>query len=209
MQVDHLDLHPENSACFHSMWVIDQAGQRHLNKLRHPEKIAQVDIDKLLKIGFPNISTIMMRRALLSSYPEWFLDVATGDWTTAILCAKQGPLAYFRDIPMSIHRDRSKSCWLNRSLFERNLDEIHALETFDRYLQGEGHHGVIQQQINICEFWWVEIYYQLGQQIKARKAFWVAVHHWWRYRGVTVPQLLWYFLRAYFFGSVRLRARSQ
>lgn len=207
-EVDFLDAHREFSACCHDVWTLDRDGTRRATKLGYPEEVARVTAARMLTEGFPHISTIMVRRALLPRFPDWFFEVAMGDWTIGILCARQGPVAFFRDRPMSTYRLHNTSHWLGRPLLDRTRDEIFAMETFDRHLQGEGR-TAIQRHINRREFYLVDAYYRMDRPAEARAAFWAALRKWQRCRGVPVPWVMRYLVRACFPGLARWRERTR
>ena len=99
-QVDFLETHPEYVACFHNARVYN--GHRFglfnsLNESHYPT--TEVLITR--KWFIPTAS--LMYRNFEGEYPEWSLQVASGDYMLELLLAKKGKFYYMDDI-MSVYR---------------------------------------------------------------------------------------------------------
>jgi hypothetical protein len=141
--------------------------------------------------------------------PDWFYDLAMGDWSINLLLAQQGPLALVGNEALSTYRLHNSSFWLTRPLLDRTQDELKALRTFAQHLDGKCA-AEIGHQINRRQFWLVDADVEAGTFAAARQTFCEAFSGWWRHRGVTFPWVIRYGLRAYtpWFIAIRRFTRS-
>ena len=106
-QVDFLDQNPQASACFHNATIIYEDGSG-----RNPEIINPPNQKKWIQSGdflveketwFMATASVMMRKKLVKTLPEWFLDSKSGDIPLYVILAEQGEIAYLEN-NMSVYR---------------------------------------------------------------------------------------------------------
>jgi glycosyltransferase involved in cell wall biosynthesis len=102
-QVDFLDSHPECSMCFHNAKVFYEDGSRgswNLNPINQKEMLT---LEDLLAGNVIATSSSMLRRDLLSEFPDWFFKALPGDWILFIFFARRGDIGYINEV-MSMYR---------------------------------------------------------------------------------------------------------
>lgn len=101
---DHLDRHPEQSACFHNALVTHDDGTPSY-ELNPPDQKPVVTLEDLIgenEVWFIATSAVLFRGDLMY-YPEWFRKSSSGDIPRYIILAKQGPIGYVPGL-MSVYR---------------------------------------------------------------------------------------------------------
>lgn len=80
-QVDFLEAHPEYSACYHHVDVLDMTDGKYLRRKCKPKKYiyTQRDFFKGNKGETRTCSTLARRDCLPIEFPEWFNNVFAGD----------------------------------------------------------------------------------------------------------------------------------
>lgn len=104
LMVDHLDKHPEQSACFHNALVTHDDGTPSY-ELNEPDQKRVVGLADLIgedEVWFIATSAVLFRGDLMY-YPEWFRKSSSGDIPRYIILAKQGPIGYVPRV-MSVYR---------------------------------------------------------------------------------------------------------
>lgn len=101
---DHLDAHPDQSACFHNALVTHDDGTPSY-ELNTPDQKAEVTLRDLIgedEVWFIATSAVLFKGDLMY-YPEWFRKSSSGDIPRYIILAKQGPIGYIPRL-MSVYR---------------------------------------------------------------------------------------------------------
>lgn len=104
IMADHLDKHPEQSACFHNALVTHDDGTPSYELNRGDQKRV-VELPDLIgedEVWFIATSAVLFKGDLMY-YPEWFRRSSSGDIPRYIILAKQGPIGYVPRL-MSVYR---------------------------------------------------------------------------------------------------------
>lgn len=104
VMADHLDRHPEQSACFHNALVTHDDGTPSY-ELNEPDQKPIVKLEDLIgdnEVWFIATSAVLFKGDLMY-YPEWFRKSSSGDIPRYIILAKQGPIGYVPRL-MSVYR---------------------------------------------------------------------------------------------------------
>ncbi|MFY9160592.1 glycosyltransferase family 2 protein [Aquirufa ecclesiirivi] len=106
-QVDFLDSHPEASACFHNAQIIYEDGTGRepslINPLDQAPWIQSTDLLKEREAWFMATASVMMRKKLVKTLPDWFFHSKSGDIPLYVILAEEGPIAYLPET-MSVYR---------------------------------------------------------------------------------------------------------
>ncbi len=196
-QADFLDANPGCPACFHGYQRLHPDGSvLHISMdfIKSDDNLATLEY--VLRFAFPHILTVMFRRGVWGTYPDWFTEVAMPDWSTWVLLGERGPLGFVGGGAMATYRVHATNYWINRPLLNRTRDELFALETFARHLKGRCGKE-LSRMIATREFWLVEALLQHREGPAARRTFWRAFYHWLGRGGTSPAWVLRYGLRAY------------
>jgi glycosyltransferase involved in cell wall biosynthesis len=105
-QVDFLETHPECSVCFHNARIIWDDGSFPPKLVNGPDQKEISTLDDMIReteMWFMATSSIMFRKGLFETYPDWFFKSKSGDIPRSILWAKHGKVGYLPDV-MSVYR---------------------------------------------------------------------------------------------------------
>ena len=117
-QVDFLEAHPECSMCFHrhETRFEDGSSPPHVSSVPHKGRV--FTLQDLLRWDFVGTLTVMFRRRPTEELPEWYYELAIGDWPLHILNAQYGDIGYI-DSVMAVHRVHSGGVWSSSSPVQR------------------------------------------------------------------------------------------
>lgn len=111
-QVDFLEKNPGCAMATHDTVVVDENGEfiRSLASKSQPDEIA---LERLLAKG-KNFATcsIVFRKSLLRTLPDWFFKMKACDWTLPVMAAAQGKIKYFSET-MGAYRKHKKGADYN------------------------------------------------------------------------------------------------
>jgi len=108
-QVDFLNSHPECSVCFHDVEMVDNKEQ--LMQVLSPKKKKEIyTLNDLLKGNFIPACSVMFRRGLFGSYPEWIYTFPIADWPLHILNAHYGEIGHICEV-MGVYRNHGEGIW--------------------------------------------------------------------------------------------------
>jgi glycosyltransferase involved in cell wall biosynthesis len=134
-QVDALDQHSEWSGCFHPAEYVDPAG-RPLGK-RHPVAYREpVTFDDLCRTNCVQTCSLMIRKSAVPQIPEWFRQMAVGDWPLCLLAAISGPLGMLPEA-MACYRVHPSGVWMSQSHSFRVRSFLRAYTTIAEHLPPE------------------------------------------------------------------------
>ncbi len=153
-QIDHLEAHPECSACIHNAEQLDTrtGNRRLLNTWEDSGVYAQEEqIRAGLGSNYPAFASLVCRARLLKEIPYFFTRVYGGDYAIRQYLACCGDI-YYDNTPMSVYRVnvansamakmRTQKAFYNDSL----TYTIPFFEKFDRYTEGK-FHTLLQKKI--------------------------------------------------------------
>jgi glycosyltransferase involved in cell wall biosynthesis len=116
LQVDRLDAEPAAALCFHQALVQPEDGGASWVVPRPGE--APFTIEGLLRRNFIPTASVMFRRACFDGFPDWYPQIATGDWLWHILVARRGALAFIPRV-MCVYRLHAGTHWSGRAVIRR------------------------------------------------------------------------------------------
>lgn len=117
-QVVFLEAHPECSMCFHRHETRFEDATDHPRVSSIPHAGSIFTLEDLLLGDFIGTLTVMFRRRASQEFPDWYHELAIGDWPLHILNAQYGDIGYI-DSVMAVYRVHSAGIWSSNSPVER------------------------------------------------------------------------------------------
>lgn len=150
-QVDALDAHPDWAICFHPARC--QYGEGHSGAEVYPPDWTQpvATLDDLLLQNFIPTASAMFRAGLYGKLPDWFVDVAAGDWALHILNATHGDIGFLPEV-MSVYRVHSGGEWSGRDLTSKIKEIYKLLAIIDRHFDGKHSARIDESRIKAIEW---------------------------------------------------------
>jgi len=117
-QVDFLEAHPECSMCFHNVEVIYEDQSREPRNYCPSDQKEISGLEDILKWNFIPTCSVMCRRGVVCELPDWYHELAIGDWPLHILNAQYGDIGYIESV-MGVHRVHRGGIWSSSSHVQR------------------------------------------------------------------------------------------
>ena len=131
-QVKFLDGNTDFSLCFGRVNVEREGGANHGEW--PPANTKDVsDLADLVEENFIPTCSVMYRRGLVPSFPEWMFSLDMGDWPLHILHAQHGKIGYLRET-MAVYREHRGGTWSSRGTAKKYCDLIKVYKCIDEYL---------------------------------------------------------------------------
>jgi glycosyltransferase involved in cell wall biosynthesis len=134
-QADHLDTHPDQSLCFHSVrqWFVWN-GQN--NSRTFPEQLPKntFTTEDLLKGWFIPSTSVMLRKYADFVLPDWFRHCKSGDIPLLLLLSLKGPFGYI-DESMAVYRIHDHGISRTHRGYQKIAAMVFILEQFNIYSQ--------------------------------------------------------------------------
>jgi glycosyltransferase involved in cell wall biosynthesis len=134
VQVALLDAHPECSASFHDVEVVDVDGTappRRFHPQGMPARAQLVDI--LRRPNFISTCSTVFRSGAHGVLGDWLYEMPMGDWPLHVLNARFGPYAYI-DRVMGVYNVHAGGIWTSASDVDAQLRWLSAIERLDAAL---------------------------------------------------------------------------
>lgn len=113
-QSAYLDAHPESSACFHNVRVVDEEAEGASRPANPPDQPPVLDTALLLRGNVIETCSAMVRRSALDDIPAWLGRVDPQDWAIYLLASLHGPIDYL-DREMGVYRRHARARWHGQS----------------------------------------------------------------------------------------------
>lgn len=117
-QVDFLDQHPDCSMCFHNTRQVYEDGSRPDYNSAPPVRKPFYELEDLFDYNFMPTCSIMVRRRLFATLPDYYEEVYSGDWLLQILGATYGRIGYIDEL-MAVTRIHKGGAWSGIDRIER------------------------------------------------------------------------------------------
>lgn len=131
-QVELLDRKPEWSTCFHRATLFFDDGSRPSRPATPAFARDEFALDDILRSCFIPFLTVVFRRDVLATVPEWLFEYRWFDWLFHIWCAQRGAIG-FLDEDMASYRVHGAGNWSARSRVDQLEEDLRVYER----LQGE------------------------------------------------------------------------
>lgn len=136
-QVDYMESHPECSMCCHAVKLVNRGGRSVGRLIRPYHQSCLVPIEDLIMGGgtFISINSILYRRELMASPPDFYLQAPVGDIPMLLYLSTCGTVYYFDEV-MSAYRTGVSGSWtdrINRSKAKEIDTRIRLIEMTDSF----------------------------------------------------------------------------
>lgn len=138
-QVDFLEANPDYSLCFHDVYTIVNNEIR--GSYKHYDSSREVPVEDVIINGglFCPTASLVYRKELLDTYPEFAKKCHVGDYPLQIYLALKGKVFYHKDV-MGCYRIGHVGSWSHNMqyadksvIFSKMENEIEMLRAFDDY----------------------------------------------------------------------------
>jgi glycosyltransferase involved in cell wall biosynthesis len=179
-QVDFLETHPDCSMCFHNAQIVWEDGSHPSSLLNGPDQKEISTVDDLIgetEIWFIATSSIMFRKGLFETYPDWFFRSKSGDIPRTVLWAKHGNIGYLPEV-MSVYRKNQGGLSFtdHESDAEFLLNRIGMYEDINRELDYKYDHRVKR---NIARYYRKLLDSRQYRDHYAKRAIFALKYLWW------------------------------
>lgn len=134
-QVDFLDTHPDYAISYHNVTIAyeDRSHEPWFHERAAFKKETSTLEDLLARNFIPGCSP-MLRKGLLTEFPDWFYNQNyTDDWAIYSLLAQHGKIGYIDEV-MGLYRAHSGGFWSGASRAQQLEGLIEFYETINQHL---------------------------------------------------------------------------
>jgi glycosyltransferase involved in cell wall biosynthesis len=135
-QVEALDSHPEWAICFHPCACLYEDGMQGIPVYPLGWAKPVATMEDLFSSNFLPTSSVVFRNRLFPTFPEWFRDLAIGDWALHILNAEHGDIGFMPDV-MSAYRVHRGGVWSGATHAERTIFVFELFSAIDHHFEGK------------------------------------------------------------------------
>lgn len=126
-QVALLDNHPGWSTCFHRATLFFDDGSRPSRPATPAFAKDVFDLDDILRSCFIPFLTVVFRRDVLATVPEWLFEYRWFDWLFHIWCAQRGAIG-FLDEDLASYRVHAGGNWSARGRLTQLEEDLNVYE---------------------------------------------------------------------------------
>jgi len=126
-QVGLLDGNPGWSTCFHRATLFFDDGSRPSRPATPAFSKGVFDLDDILRSCFIPFLTVVFRRDVLATVPEWLFGYRWFDWLFHIWCARRGAIG-FLDEDMAAYRVHAGGNWSARSRVTQLQEDLNVYD---------------------------------------------------------------------------------
>jgi len=128
-QVDFLDAHPDYSICFHNAMMIWDDGSHPPTLHSPPTRRPTYDLEELLVHDFISTGSVVVRRGLVKTFPDWWWRAPFFDWPFLVLHAMHGKIGYL-DECWSTYRQHPAGIYSRLSHGKRMEENLQAVRLY-------------------------------------------------------------------------------
>ena len=163
-QVSFLDNYPECALCFHPVAKLCDEGSETQQTLYPSNKKQFYTFEDLLKGNFIATCSTMLRNKLFQEFPDWYFQVAIGDWPLHLLNAQHGQIGYLDEV-MAVYRMHRGGMCATRGVIQNYLGIIKCYRFFYSHFDRK-YRRLIKSRISNC-YHCLAIAYEEQQQRSA------------------------------------------
>ncbi len=126
-QVELLDRNPGWSTCFHRATLFFDDGSRPSRPATPAFAKEVFDLDDILRNCFIPFLTVVFRRDVLATVPEWLFEYRWFDWLFHIWCARRGAIGFLGE-DMASYRVHAAGNWSARSRLDQLEEDLRVYE---------------------------------------------------------------------------------
>ena len=110
LQATLLDAHPDIAVSFHEVNRLDEQGRRRSGIWPNFSVPERTGLAEILQADYVPSCSMMVRRSAVPEIPEWFEELAMGDWPLLVLASLKGDL-HFTLQPLATYRLHANGVW--------------------------------------------------------------------------------------------------
>ncbi len=130
--------------CFHNVSKFFQDSSREAAPMNPSGYKSLLTLEDLLRSTSPvHTSSVLFRNHLVDPLPQWYYELAVGDWPLWMLLAEQGNLGYIDEI-MSARRIHQGGVWSGRDSITKLREWLETHDVLDQHLHGKYHDAIEQ-----------------------------------------------------------------
>lgn len=119
-QVDFLDKHPEFTICSHNVWVKYENSSRPSAEWLGTGQKEILQLEDVLRDGSGGATcSLVFRNRIFGEFPDWYYNIAGGDWALQALCASRGKFRYMPGV-MGVYRRHERGAAYAETLKARS-----------------------------------------------------------------------------------------
>jgi len=126
-QIELLDANPGWSTCFHRATLFFDDGSRPSRPATPAFAKDVFDLDDILRSCFIPFLTVVFRRDVLATVPDWLFGYRWFDWLFHIWCARRGAIGFLGD-DMAAYRVHGAGNWSSRSRLDQLREDLAVYE---------------------------------------------------------------------------------
>jgi glycosyltransferase involved in cell wall biosynthesis len=145
MQADLLDEKAEIVLSFHQVNRLDEQGRGRSSvwpTRSLPERTGVLDI---LQGDYVPTCSVMLRQSAVPVIPDWFEQLAMGDWPLWVLASQHGAL-HFTPEPMATYRLHSNGAWSSMDSLREKREKLRFYLVIESHVPEEHRHIVRQRR---------------------------------------------------------------
>lgn len=141
-QVDFLEANSDFAICFHKVQIVyeNSSQESQSSNIDTPQIIEFEDL--ALRNHIYALSCVFRNRG--TKFPDWYKDMAAGDYPLHLLNAQYGKIRYFDEV-MAVYRVHASGVWSTKSDIERYLKWVNVVETCRKHFGPRGAAAFSQQ----------------------------------------------------------------
>jgi glycosyltransferase involved in cell wall biosynthesis len=121
------------SSCFHRATLFHDDNSQPPRPATPSFTRSEFELDDLIRACFIPFLTVMFRREVLTTVPEWLFSYRCFDWLFHLWCARRGPVG-FLDEDMAAYRVHAAGNWSARDRSAQIEDDLAVYELLSREL---------------------------------------------------------------------------
>jgi glycosyltransferase involved in cell wall biosynthesis len=134
-QVAFLDANTDCASSFHNARILQPDGEFAARPYCAPGQKARLTAGDIVVANVIPTCTVMFRRGVVATIPDWYRDMPVGDSTLHVVCALQGQIGYIDDV-MAVYRRHAGGKWSNRDVIAQSELSIDWRAKIDRATGG-------------------------------------------------------------------------
>ena len=174
-QAHVLNRHPELSCCAHNAVNFDQATLAEVGYYCPPQLPAVLNVRDMLVCDWVPTCSVMFRRGLFARYPEWYFDLAMGDWPLHLLNMRFGDMGYDPQ-PMAVYRIHPSGAWSGSTRINHLIGQFEAYRRFDELFERK-YRRLIRRVVSSRYYELAMEQMRLGRVAEARQSYFRMFHH--------------------------------
>jgi glycosyltransferase involved in cell wall biosynthesis len=183
-QVRFLESNPDCSSCCHPVTRFYEDGSQPPYKY-HALKQDRFSLEQIIVGHVGQTCSVVFRNHFRGQFPEWFSQMAFGDWSLGILNAEHGLMGYMDEV-LAAYRTHPGGIWGNSKRIWQLEQFVFLYQSLDHYLAPK-YRPLVRQCLSRRAYQLSVQYYTTARFADARRLAWKSLATCWA--NPTVPLL--------------------